>query len=220
MSSMPNTSSDRQHARTRRLWTWVLLSLVLHAIVFGAWLHIDPTSTAMYPGETSQGVIQVSMVTAVSEATQQQPSPAQKQVVTAKRVPPKPVAPEPIATETPVTAREMAAVTPGNAATSAPSPAASHARAEQFSSILHQAIDRHKQYPLVALRMRLQGTARIRFHLFEDGRVEDVTLLQTSGYQSLDHSALRAVKSIAPFTPAREYLSNDEHFDVDIIFRI
>ena len=132
---------------------------------------------------------------------------------------------EPVSRQTTTIQREIkipehTPISETSVATKTSATPATNVQIEKFSSMLHQAIDRHKHYPFAALRMRQQGTARVRFHLFEDGRVEDVTLLQTSGYQSLDHSALHAVQSIAPFTPARDYLTNDEHFDVDIIFRI
>lgn len=220
MSSMPITVSNKPHTHTTRVGWWWLLSALVHVVALLAWLQLSTSTDSAQSGETTQAMIQVSLVTQEDTVVIQQPTTPVDM--------PKPKAPavtattahrEPVAhADTPLS--EQQKENSLHTVASAPVTPTAKAHPKKFSSMLHQAIDSHKHYPLVALRMRQQGTARVRFRLFEDGRIEDVTLLQTSGYQSLDHSALHAVESIAPFTPAREYLSNDEQFYVDIVFRI
>ena len=215
MSYMPAIVSNKMQQDSHRLIRWAVLSLALHGLVIGwALLHVplNPTSTA------TQATIQVQLIAAEIPKT----------VKPKHRQPPQPLAlnkPAP----PPAPSRQHRQTVVEQASTSVPQPPlpANPPASQQdeqlpvkFTRILHAAIDQQKHYPLAALRMRQQGTARIRFRLFEDGRVEEITLLKTSGYQSLDRSALLAVQNIAPFTPAREYLHDDKQFFVDIVFRI
>jgi protein TonB len=221
MNSMPDTTFDRLPYKRSQLSRWLASSLLLHALGLALGWSLLARPLAQHT-PNPQPHMQVSLVTPTAAPViqtprrQSSPKPTTQNTTTHKPQHSPRVAPAPrkIITHT--------KATPGPKKTAAASPAetANDLRKQQFNQILHQAIDQQKHYPLAALRMRQQGTARVRFRLLEDGRVEDVTLLQTSGFQSLDHSALHAVQSIAPFAPARQYLSNDEQFYVDIVFRI
>jgi protein TonB len=59
------------------------------------------------------------------------------------------------------------------------------------------------QYPAVARRLRLQGTAMIRVLVSPEGRPKSVKLQQSSGVQILDDAALEAVQEWS-FVPARQ----------------
>lgn len=223
MSSMPITvSNNKLPTYTTRVGWWWLLSALMHGVALLVWLQLSTSTDTAHTSDTTQAMIQVSLVTPKATVAVQQPTTPVETLrpktpaVTATNAQRKPVAPAHADAQLSEPVNENTAHTTA----SVPVAPAVKTHPKKFSSMLHQAIDSHKHYPVVALRMRQQGTARVRFRLFEDGRIEDVTLLQTSGYQSLDHSALHAVESIAPFTPAREYLSNDEQFYVDIVFRI
>jgi protein TonB len=90
----------------------------------------------------------------------------------------------------------------------------------ELTKLLHGAINRHKQYPRTALRMAWQGTASIGFLLQRDGQLASLTLLHSSGYNSLDRAALQAVRNISPFEPAQQYLQNAQTFKVDVVFNL
>lgn len=50
------------------------------------------------------------------------------------------------------------------------------------------------EYPREAIRRRLEGTVKLRVQIGFDGRVLSVTVAQSSGYDMLDESALRAIR--------------------------
>lgn len=115
------------------------------------------------------------------------------------------------------------------AATAAHSPSQQHKQAipadrtdadNELTRLLYGAINRHKHYPRTALRMAWQGTARVRFLLQQDGRLGSLTLLHSSGYNSLDQAALQAVQNISPFAPAQHYLDGAQTFNVDVVFNL
>jgi len=89
----------------------------------------------------------------------------------------------------------------------------------ELNHLLHSAIDRCKRYPLSALRLGREGTARINFRLFRDGRIDMLGLSRSSGFHALDRAALAAVQSIEPFTQASHYIPDSERFEVDVVFR-
>jgi len=101
---------------------------------------------------------------------------------------------------------------------STPDPSKVHRLAE-LNHLLHSAIDRHKRYPLSALRLGREGTARVNFRLFHDGRIDMLSLSRSSGVRALDRAALAAVQSIEPFTQATHYIPGSERFEVDVVFR-
>lgn len=152
--------------------------------------------------------------------------------------PAKPVAaPEPVAaarTETLEPApledgfREPApSVTEGEAATTAEPTTASKesdagdaARRGELLSLLHEAISREKRYPLLAVRQRREGTTTVSFKLSPDGEMDAVGVDRSSGFSMLDTAAVSAVSRVAPFAPARLFLSDVTRFKVDVTFKL
>ena len=57
------------------------------------------------------------------------------------------------------------------------------------------------RYPPMARRQGWRGVVRIEFTLLSSGHVQDLRILQSSGYPLLDRQALRAVETAAPFSP-------------------
>jgi TonB family protein len=91
-------------------------------------------------------------------------------------------------------------------------------RKEELLSLLHQAIAKKQSYPQEALMLNEKGTARVRFLLYLDGHIEELSLLKSSGFATLDSSALTTVKEIAPITEAKTHLRQKTFFSVDVIF--
>ena len=56
-------------------------------------------------------------------------------------------------------------------------------------------------YPEEAKRYQLQGHLRLLVSLYADGRVHEVTILDSSGIKILDDAAVRIVQLAAPFAP-------------------
>ena len=86
--------------------------------------------------------------------------------------------------------------------------------------LLHTKISEHTQYPYLAKRQRREGTARVEFMLYPDGRIDAARLLRSSKTRSLDKAALNAVESIEPFSYASDYLDRPETFQVDVVFNV
>ncbi len=56
-------------------------------------------------------------------------------------------------------------------------------------------------YPAVAARAGIGGSLLLEFSISKEGQLLGVTLLDSSGHTVLDESAMRAIKSAAPFYP-------------------
>ncbi len=58
-------------------------------------------------------------------------------------------------------------------------------------------------YPVEALRNNEEGTVTVRLEIDPKGRVGDCTLVQSSGFRSLDETTCKILSDRAHFTPAR-----------------
>jgi len=84
--------------------------------------------------------------------------------------------------------------------------------------LLHSSISSNKEYPYLARRQRREGVATVSFVLHPDGTIDDTHLVVSSHATILDRAALSAVKKIAPFVAAKDYLEQSEKFQIDIEF--
>lgn len=85
-------------------------------------------------------------------------------------------------------------------------------------NMLHEAIASQISYPDNALMLNQHGAVTIRFLLYPDGRIENITKLKSSGIDSIDNSALAAVQAIAPFKQANAFIQKPEFLSIDIVF--
>jgi len=69
---------------------------------------------------------------------------------------------------------------------------------ENFSYIRDR-IQKRVVYPKIARQMGWQGRVKVSFIIFADGFAKDVNIIQTSGIEVLDMSAIKAVKDASPF---------------------
>jgi protein TonB len=69
---------------------------------------------------------------------------------------------------------------------------------ENFSYIRDR-IQKRVVYPKIARQMGWQGRVKVSFIIFADGFAKDVNIIQTSGVEVLDRSAMKAVKDASPF---------------------
>lgn len=72
--------------------------------------------------------------------------------------------------------------------------------ASYFARIKRQ-IELVWSYPEEAQRKRITGQLTLRFQISRDGNLMNVKLIDGSGHEILDHAALQAVKSAAPYYP-------------------
>ncbi len=59
----------------------------------------------------------------------------------------------------------------------------------------------HLTYPVLAKRMRWQGTVVVAFSVLEDGAVEGIQIKRSSGHLVLDDNVMRAIETAQPFPP-------------------
>ena len=87
-------------------------------------------------------------------------------------------------------------------------------------ALLHNAIQKQQHYPDSAFDMEREGRVTVQFKLFADGSVSDVAILHSSGTESLDNSALAAVRNAAPFVGVAQYVHEANEYSVDVVFAL
>ncbi|MDC2825434.1 energy transducer TonB [Rodentibacter pneumotropicus] len=70
-----------------------------------------------------------------------------------------------------------------------------------YKAALYREIERRKDYPMRAKMMRKQGVVHISFNVGHDGSLSNENVIKSSGDDSLDKAALKAVKSARPIGP-------------------
>jgi protein TonB len=68
---------------------------------------------------------------------------------------------------------------------------------EQWAAI-ESAIERTKSYPRLARERGIEGVVRLRFRLNEEGAIEKIEILESSGSEILDNASVRAVYRAVP----------------------
>ncbi len=90
--------------------------------------------------------------------------------------------------------------------------------AARLLEVLHREIDRHKRYPYIAKRRRLDGVATIAFQLGPDGEIGNIKVLKSSGHGALDRAAGAAVARVSPVEEASSYVQAAHDFQVKVVF--
>ncbi|OOF41894.1 energy transducer TonB [Rodentibacter rarus] len=70
-----------------------------------------------------------------------------------------------------------------------------------YKAALYREIERRKRYPTRAKMMRKQGVVHISFNIGNDGVLSGESVIKSSGDESLDNAALKAVQSAKPVGP-------------------
>ncbi len=78
-------------------------------------------------------------------------------------------------------------------------PAHNPQREKQYQRSVQQKIERQKNYPRRAKRMRQQGIVKVGFSLSKNGVMSNLRIVQSSGITSLDNATLQAVKKVGRF---------------------
>jgi protein TonB len=149
--------------------------------------------------------------------------PASIDVPPVERRTPEPAPREPVAERSPAPSTEAQQT---SSASASPGPAAATpgliASIEQaYKTALQAEIARHRSYPLMARRLRQEGTVAVGFVVQADGRLTAIELLESSGHRLLDEAALAAVREVARFRPIPEELNRqDWPLSVPLNFRL
>ena len=70
-----------------------------------------------------------------------------------------------------------------------------------YFTSMRKAIELVWNYPALAARRGWHGAVGLKFNIQQNGTVEDVAVLHSSGYQVLDRAIVDAIKLAAPFPP-------------------
>lgn len=95
------------------------------------------------------------------------------------------------------------AITVRTASASPPAPAAPVSGSEDkarddFISLLASHLARHKQYPVEARRRHITGVVTVRFRIHADGRLDECSIVDSSGNRLLDAAALAMLRRAQP----------------------
>ncbi len=91
----------------------------------------------------------------------------------------------------------------------------------EYGLLVRHLIEKHKRYPLMARRGGMEGVVELDFTIARDGRLVDVLVKQSSGYEVLDQAALRAVRSVGTFPSLPDRVTDSElSFKVPLAFRL
>ena len=69
------------------------------------------------------------------------------------------------------------------------------------------------QYPVAAAERRMEGDLFLNFTIHRDGRVSDIAIISSSGYELLDREAVRALTVSSPFAPLPDAW-NEDHITI------
>ena len=87
-------------------------------------------------------------------------------------------------------------------------------------TLLHTAIEHAQHYPASAEETEREGRTTLSFTLHQNGMIDDVKILHSSGTKSLDYAALSAIHTAAPFQRVDRYLKTDQTFNIDVVFTL
>lgn len=66
---------------------------------------------------------------------------------------------------------------------------------------IRELVSKYKKYPSKAVKMGIDGVCIVSFRVLENGGAEDIKIVKSSGYASLDKSSLEAVEEAAKELP-------------------
>jgi TonB family protein len=86
-------------------------------------------------------------------------------------------------------------------------------------ALLHNATAANLIYPAIAIDFNEKGIVKVGFQIDPNGRVTQIKLAKSSGYDPLDQAAIAAVRAMSPVTGVKQYLQKAKFLVVDVIFR-
>ncbi len=81
-------------------------------------------------------------------------------------------------------------------------------------------LEKNKNYPKSALRLRQSGVVQLRLVISDDGNFDHIEILAPSPFDSLNNAALNLVSDLKRFKPLPEELRGDGEFIVPIAYQL
>jgi len=72
---------------------------------------------------------------------------------------------------------------------------------EDHLSTIRDVLVKYRKYPSQAVRLKQEGAVKVTFRLKQNGEVEDIKIVGSSGYELLDEDALRLIQKTAEYFP-------------------
>lgn len=110
--------------------------------------------------------------------------------------------------------------TPASSKPATNNQAISGAQMDALITLLHAAIQAQQVYPPSALDLGRFGRVSVSFTLQPNGNITDLTLVHSSGTDSLDQAGLAAVRNAAPFQGVSQYVQQSKVFQIDVVFEL
>lgn len=189
-------------ARPGRMWRFLLLSMLVHALLGTLWLSPDTISLRLAAPELAVALSEI----AVRPGTQAKPSPS-----------------VPRATQSLSENRSenVRAVSNSRAQDDGIEERGEHLRRNHLQSLLRAAFEAEFVYPSLARRQGWQGRVQIGLRVEPDGRFSELQVLRSSGYASLDHDALQTLQRIGQLAQARSFLDGRAmRVELPVIYRL
>ena len=101
-----------------------------------------------------------------------------------------------------------------------PAPQPSPADLSAFRAMVQRKINSARRYPSSARDAGQQGTVRVTFRVSPSGRPSGIRVASSSGHQSLDAAAKRAVSAAAPYRPFPRHMNSSIRVTATVIFRL
>ncbi len=84
-----------------------------------------------------------------------------------------------------------------------------------------QRVEKVKTYPHWAREAGYEGTAKVQFTILADGKLGEITLINSSGYDILDKAAIATIKKAVPFPSLMDSLNRTSlQIELPIAFRL
>lgn len=68
-------------------------------------------------------------------------------------------------------------------------------------STIRDILVKYRKYPMMAVRLKQEGNVRVSFRLKENGMVEDIRIVEGSGFEMLDQDAMALIEKTASYFP-------------------
>jgi len=88
---------------------------------------------------------------------------------------------------------------------------------KKYLHLIRQILQKNLSYPTIAKKMGWEGICVIQFTLTPEGKIENIKVVKSSGYKTLDRNAVTAIiKSASEFPKPKERIT----LEVPIIYRL
>lgn len=94
------------------------------------------------------------------------------------------------------------------------------APANHLHAQLRNQLARHFTYPRLARRMGWEGEVGLGLHIGEDGRLDKIHVIRSSGYKVLDENARSTLGRIGRITVASNMAINPVDTEIEVLYRL